>query len=58
MMEIVNGTNAAFTQTITFAPVGGQLLVPTASGALAALGAGVSGEFQYIQATNTWYRIR
>jgi hypothetical protein len=58
MMEIVNGTNAAFTFTITFAPSGGQLLLPTASGALAALAAGASGEFMYIQANNTWYRIR
>jgi hypothetical protein len=58
MMEIVNGTNAAFAQTITFAPSGTQLLLPSASGALAALGAGVSGEFMYIQANNTWYRIR
>lgn len=58
MMEVVNGTNAAFTQTITFAPSAGQSLIPTASGALATLAAGASGEFQYVAATATWYRIR
>ena len=58
MMEIVNGTNAAFTFTITFAPSPGQSLLPAASGALATLAAGASGEFQYSSVTATWYRIR
>lgn len=55
MMEIVNGTGLAFTQTITFTATGTQTVN---SGALATLAAGASGEWQYIASTNTWYRIR
>lgn len=55
MMEVVNGTGVAFTFTITVTASSGQTVN---SGALATLAPNSSGEFQYVLATTTWYRIR
>lgn len=55
MLEIVNGTGLAFTQTITLTASAGQTVN---SGAVATLAAGASGEWQYSASTTTWYRLR
>jgi len=55
MLEIVNGTGSAFTSTITLIASGSQTVN---SGALATLAAGSSGEWMYVAASTTWFRIR
>ena len=55
MLEIVNGTGSAFTQTITLTASAGQTVN---SGAVATLAAGSSAEWMYIVASTTWFRVR
>lgn len=55
MIEVVNGTGSAFTQTITLTAASGQTVN---SGAVATLAAGSSAEWQYAASTTTWYRLR
>jgi len=55
MLEVVNGTGSAFTQTITLTASGSQTVN---SGAVATLAAGSSAEWQYVTASTTWFRIR
>jgi len=55
MLEVVNGTGLAFTQTITLTASGSQTVN---SGAVATLAAGASAEWQYAASTTTWYRLR
>jgi hypothetical protein len=55
MLEIVNGTGSAFTQTITLTASGTQTVN---SGAVATLAAGSSAEWQYNATTTTWLRVR
>lgn len=59
IFEICNGTAAAFTTGSVVAATDGASFAggatPTAIGALAA---GTSIEWRFVQATNTWYRMR
>jgi hypothetical protein len=56
MLEIVNGTGAAFTTGVTLATTDGSTLVgAAASGALAA---GASVEWQFTGASKVWYKLR
>ncbi len=56
MIEIVNGTGAAFTTGVTLATTDGSTLVGSASSG--ALPAGASVEWQYVANGAKWYKLR